>query len=69
MTAPLTGLAKQRRRHIGPLWGMTIVTVFAVAMMLYWIFETLDDADPQAPANATATEQKVPNPTLTPKSN
>lgn len=39
MSPPDTNLEKQKRRHRGPLIGMGIVVVFAVALILYWIAE------------------------------
>ena len=31
MSAPDTNIEKQQRRHFGPLWGITLVLVVAVA--------------------------------------
>lgn len=32
-------LARERRRHIGPLLGMALVVLFGVGMILWWLAE------------------------------
>ena len=54
MSAPRTNLEKQRRRHWGPLLGIAAVTVFALAVILWWLVEEVADADPQPPAGTDA---------------
>lgn len=49
MSAPRTNLEKERRRHWGPLLGMAIVTIFAVGLMIYWLFEEVAQSDPPPP--------------------
>lgn len=39
MSAPRTDLEKQKRRHWAQLLGMAAVTVFALAVIAYWLFE------------------------------
>ena len=39
MTPPDANLDKQKRRHRGPLIGIGVVVVFAVALIAYWIAE------------------------------
>lgn len=55
MSAPRTNLEKQRRRHWGPLLGMALVTLFAVAVIVYWLAEEMAQSDPPSPAG-TASE-------------
>ncbi len=44
MTDPHTKIEKQVRRHIGPLVGMAVVVVFAVGLIVYWMFEEVGNA-------------------------
>lgn len=46
MSAPHTNLQKQRRRHIGPLIGMTVVVVFALALLFWLLMRTADQGTP-----------------------
>lgn len=39
MSAPHTNIKVQKRRHRGPLIGMAVVVVFAVGLIIYWLFE------------------------------
>lgn len=62
MSAPESGLSKQKRRHWGPLVGLAIVVAFVIGAFLGFNFAT-DDADlapdgqrPAAPAPDAATE-------------
>lgn len=52
MSAPRTNLDRQKRRHIGPLIGIAVVTVFAVLLIVYWLFEEAWYADPRSPSAA-----------------
>lgn len=45
MSAPQTDLEKQKRRHWAPLLGMAAVTVFALAVIAYWLFEEADGTE------------------------
>ena len=44
MSAPESGLKKQKRRHWGPLAGIAAVLVFVVLMFL-WVTGGTEDAD------------------------
>ncbi len=46
MSAPHTNLQKQRRRHIGPLIGMIVVVIFALAMLVWLLMRTADQGTP-----------------------
>lgn len=46
MSAPHTNLQKQRRRHIGPLIGMIVVVVFALALLVWLLMRTADQGTP-----------------------
>lgn len=37
MSAPQTDPAKQRRRHRGPLIGITLVLIFVALIFLWWV--------------------------------
>lgn len=39
MSAPDTNLKTQKRRHRGPLIGIGLAVVFAVSIILYWVFQ------------------------------
>lgn len=51
MSAPDTKLATQKRRHRGPLIGITIGLLFGAAMMAYWA------ANPDVPNDGATTIQ------------
>lgn len=53
MSAPRTNLEKQTRRHIWPLVGMAVVTLFAVLLIVFWLFEEVEDSEPPAQTNGT----------------
>lgn len=58
MTAPDTNLKKQKRRHRGPLVGMTVAVAVAVALLMWLLFRTLTGTpetteQPRAPAEST----------------
>ena len=55
MSAPRTNLKKQRRRHKGPLIGLTLIVIFGVGLILYWIFELFAEA-PEHPG-----EREIPS--------
>ena len=55
MSAPQTNIKKQRRRHKGPLVGLTLVVIFGVGLILYWIFELFAEA-PEHPG-----EREIPS--------
>lgn len=46
MSAPKTNLENQNRRHSPVLLVIGAVTLFAVLLILYWMFETAERADP-----------------------
>lgn len=54
MSAPQTNLDRQRKRHRGPLIGIALVTLFALAVIVYWLFEEVAGSDPPAPAGTDA---------------
>ncbi|MGP9790130.1 hypothetical protein [Roseinatronobacter sp. NSM] len=66
MSAPDTNPKKQARRHRGPLVGMAIGVILAVAFLGWLLVRTLvvepDPADPpaQAPAGQTQSETGLP---------
>lgn len=67
MSAPQTNVERQKRRHFIPLIGIALVTVFAVILIVYWLFEEVSQADPQSPEDTTevpATE--IPPEVITP---
>ena len=54
MSAPRTNLEKQRRRHWGPLLGIALVTLFAVAVIVYWLAEEASNSNTQPPGGTDA---------------
>tara|TARA_R110002049_G_scaffold10127_3_gene50446 strand:+ start:154811 stop:155062 length:252 start_codon:yes stop_codon:yes gene_type:complete len=54
MSSPDTNLDKQKRRHAGPLIGMAVVTVLAIAIIVYWVGEEVATA----PENGAETVQE-----------
>ena len=54
MSAPQTNLEKQRRRHWAPLLGIAAVTLFALAVIVYWLMEEAANSDPPPPAGTDA---------------
>lgn len=64
MTPPDTNTKKQARRHIGPLIGMALATLFGVAVIIYWLFEESAESDPPLPPAAEETELGPPRETV-----
>lgn len=62
MSSPRTNLERDKRRHIGPLIGTAVVTIFAVLLIIYWLFEEVQESDPAAPIG----EQDMPASPLPP---
>lgn len=61
MSAPDTNLKKQKRRHRGPIIGITAVLV-VVAVLLLWMFSrTVSDA-PEPAAESGPAEEAVTAP-------
>src|SRR5690606_26389935 len=54
MSAPQTNLEKQRRRHWAPLLGIVAVTLFALAVIVYWLMEEAANSESQPPAGTEA---------------
>lgn len=50
MSAPNTNIEKQTRRHRGPLIGMTLVVIFAVGIIFFWLAR--DTANAPGPEGA-----------------
>lgn len=55
MSAPDTNLKKQTRRHRGPLIGMALAVILAVAFLGWLLVRTLV-VEPEQPAQAPATQ-------------
>lgn len=61
MSAPQTNLAKQKRRHRGPLIGIVVVLLFGGAMALFWSGAGSDSTTPvTAPAGQVAPGTAAP---------
>jgi hypothetical protein len=45
MSAPRTNVETQKLRHRGPLVGMALVVLFALAIMFYWLWEEASEAE------------------------
>jgi hypothetical protein len=65
MSAPQTNIEKQRRRHIGPLIGITVVLIFVGAILMYWL--TYEAAEGASPTDPTAAERDLPVSPLPPE--
>lgn len=61
MSAPHTDIEKQRRRHKGPLIGMALVVVFAVALIFFWWGELASKTEPRTPNDVTTIQQADPS--------
>ncbi len=61
MSAPHTDIEKQRRRHRGPLIGMALVVVFAVALIFFWWGDLASKTAPRTPNDATTLQQADPS--------
>jgi hypothetical protein len=46
MSAPHTDPEQQYKRHKAPIIGMAMVVVFAVGLILYWLFEEAGLSNP-----------------------
>lgn len=44
MSAPRTNIEKQERKHVVPLLGLVLASVFGVGVILYWVFQSVADA-------------------------
>lgn len=72
MSAPQTDPEKQFRWHRVPIIGMALVVLFALGVILYWLFEEVSQSDPpapQPPAEASGPPEDgtaAPNPGTTP---
>ena len=69
MSAPQTNVEKQRRRHYGPLIGISLAAVFGVVLIVFWLFEEAATSDPPAPPEATETLPPAPTTIVTPEEN
>lgn len=49
MSAPRTDPEKQFRWHRVPIIGMALVVLFALGVILYWLFEEVSRSDPPSP--------------------
>jgi hypothetical protein len=56
MTPPDTNLEKQKRRHRGPLIGISLAVAFAVGAFIYWMTEVAH----YAPGPQDSDEQSAP---------
>ncbi len=63
MSAPEPDLARQQRRHRGPLVGMALAVLLAILGFVWWLGHEVDGADPAAPA----TEAPLPPSQITPQ--
>ncbi len=52
MSAPNTNIDKQKRRHRGPLIGMALVVIFALALTVFWLLDEAATADNPQGGNA-----------------
>ena len=46
MSSPQTNLEKQKRRHIGPIVGISAALAFAAVMFFAWTFWSAQEATP-----------------------
>lgn len=46
MSSPQTNLEKQKRRHIGPIVGISAALAFALVLFLGWSFWSAQEATP-----------------------
>lgn len=69
MSAPNTNLAKERRRHRGPLIGMGLGVIFVLGILLFWLGSefslgtapgTVSDPSHAAPSAQDADDGSVP---------
>jgi hypothetical protein len=56
MSQPEQGLTRQIRRHRGPLIGMLIVVLLALAAFFWWIGYEVQQSGSPEPLTATVTE-------------
>ncbi|WP_374391516.1 hypothetical protein [Tabrizicola sp.] len=57
MSAPQTDPERQLKRHRVPIIGMALVVLFALGVIIYWLFEEVSQSDPpppETPAGASA---------------
>ena len=64
MSAPDTKLSRQKRRHRGPLIGITLAVGFGIVMILLLLFVTVSrsTAPDGAPGTADAPAEQTENP-------
>lgn len=58
MSAPNTNIERQRRRHRGPLIGMTLAVIFVLALFAMWLTGQIGSTP--APSTAPAPAAAVP---------
>lgn len=58
MSAPNTNIERQRRRHRGPLVGITLAVIFVLALFAMWLTGQIGSTS--APASAPAPGAAVP---------
>jgi hypothetical protein len=49
MSAPQTDPERQLKRHRVPIIGMALVVLFAIGVILYWLFDEVSHSDPPSP--------------------
>lgn len=62
MSASNTNLEKQRRRHIGPLVGISLVLLVVAVMFAGYLFMSVDTEDQPAPAQHSEQPAALPTP-------
>lgn len=45
MSAPKTNIERQTRWHRGPLIGMAVVVIFALTLLVIWLFYEAEGGD------------------------
>lgn len=66
MSAPDTDPQEQRRRHWGPLLGITLAVLFGVGVIVYWLGEEVAESDVQPQAGQDAGTVNEPAQSTTP---
>ncbi|WP_413875139.1 hypothetical protein [Albidovulum sp.] len=49
MSAPRTDPGRQLKRHRVPIIGMALVVLFALGVIIYWLFDEVSHSDPPSP--------------------
>ncbi len=65
MSAPQTNLEVQKRRHIVPLIGIAAAALFGVLILVYWLYEEVEQADPQPAGETIETPATTSPPAVT----